>query len=180
MSLPEPPRPDQKPAPPPRSPAPRKGFNPSRNVTIAIVVGSLIVLGLVVSALDGDSDSGGGDDGATPEASGCEQPATAWLDTLQSAFYNEYRNSAITSSAYVEAITPEGTVYYVAVNVDGVAGTAVFGTSDPPLQSDPGLIAGANPTANQLSDLGIDIPEDSPAGVQLLDDGATSAAESCL
>jgi hypothetical protein len=46
----------------------------------------------------------------------------------------------------------------VAVNVDGAAGTAVFGTSDPPLQSDPGLIAGANSTATQLSDLGVDIP----------------------
>jgi hypothetical protein len=77
---------------------------------------------------------------------------------LKSALYKEYRSAAITSSAYVETETSEGTAYYVAVNVDGVAGTAVFGTSDPPLQSDPGLIAGANSTATQLSNLGIDIP----------------------
>ena len=68
----------------------------------------------------------------------------------------------------------------MAVNVDGVAATAVFGTSDPPLQSDPGLIAAANSTATQLSDLGIDIPEDASAGGLALDDAGTSAAESCL
>jgi hypothetical protein len=114
------------------------------------------------------------------DTSDCLQPAGAWLDTLQSASYTEYRSEAITSSAYVETETSEGTAYYVAVNVDGVAGTAVFETSDPPLQSDPGLIAAANATATQLSDLGIDIPQDSSAGALLLDDAETSAAESCL
>jgi hypothetical protein len=99
---------------------------------------------------------------------------------LQSAFYEEYRSAAITSSAYVETETSEGTAYYVAVNMDGAAGTAVFGTSDPPLQSDPGLIAGANSTATQLSNLGVDIPEDSSAGALLLDDAGTFAAESCV
>ena len=61
----------------------------------------------------------------------------------------------------------------------GVDGVAVFGTSEPPLQFDPALIAAANAPASQLSDLGADIPEDSPAGPLLLDDNATSAAESC-
>jgi hypothetical protein len=144
------------------------------------------VIGVVGSAVGGStSDTGDGEtvdtsDGETAEASECEQPATAWLDTLQSAFYQEYRSDPITSSAYVQADTSEGTAYYVAVSVEGISGVAVFGTSDPPLQADPGLIAGANSTANQLSDLGIDIPEDSPAGALLLDDDATSASESCL
>jgi hypothetical protein len=75
--------------------------------------------------------------------------------------------------------TSEGTAYYVAVTVDGVSGVAVFGTSDPPLQSDPGLIAAANRAATQLSDLGADIPKDSPAGALLLDDDGVSAAQSC-
>jgi hypothetical protein len=108
------------------------------------------------------------------------QPSTAWLDTLQSAFYQEFRSDPITSSWYVEADTSEGTAYYVAITVEGVSGVAVFATSDPPRQADPGLIAGANATANQLSDLGIDIPEDSSAGALLLNDDATSAAESCI
>jgi len=123
---------------------------------------------------------GDGNGGTTEdEASECLQPATAWLDTLQGGFYKEYRNDSITSSAYVEADTSEGTAYYVAVTVDGISGAAVFGTSDPPLKSNPGLIAAANPAAAQLSDLGADIPEDSPAGTLLLDDGGTAAAESC-
>jgi len=36
------------------------------------------------------------------------------------------------------------------VVVEGVDGIAVFGTSKPPLQSDPGLIAAANGPASQL------------------------------
>ena len=117
--------------------------------------------------------------GTTAEASECKQPAAAWLETLQSALYPEFRANSITSSGYVEADTSGGKAYYVAVTVEGVPGVAVFGTSEPPLQADPGLIAAANPAASQLSDLGADIPEDSPAGAQLLDDDATSAAESC-
>lgn len=109
----------------------------------------------------------------------CRQTAGSWLDTLQGAFYREYRDAAVTSPGYIEAVTSEGTAYYVAVKVKGVAGTAVFGTSDPPLHSDPGLIAAANLAASQLSDLGADIPEDSPAGLLLLDEKGTSAAESC-
>jgi len=80
----------------------------------------------------------------------------------------------------VEASTSEGEAYYVGVQVEGVSGVAVFGTSEEPLISDPGLIAGANSPARQLSDLGIDIPLDSPAGALLLDHDATLAAEACL
>jgi hypothetical protein len=50
--------------------------------------------------------------------------------------------------------TSEGAAYYVAVKGSGVSGVAVFGTSDPPRQADPRLIAAANSTASQLSDLG--------------------------
>lgn len=56
----------------------------------------------------------------------------------------------------------------------------MFGTSDPPLVSSPGLMAGANSAAMQLSDLGIDIPLDSSAGALLLDQDGTLAAESCV
>jgi len=68
----------------------------------------------------------------------------------------------------------------VAVTVEGVSGVAVFGTSDPPLQADPGLMAASNFSAKSLSDLGADIPRDSPAGILLLDLAGTSLAESCL
>lgn len=138
----------------------------------------IVAVGAGVASTSGEGDGAEGDVVADGVAE-CQQPATAWLDTLQSAFYRDYRDAAITASGYVEADTSEGTAYYVAVNVEGVAGTAVFGTSDPPLQADPGLIAAANSAASQLSDLGADIPEDSPAGVLLLDDDGTSAAESC-
>jgi hypothetical protein len=132
---------------------------------------------LPVVILAGVACSGRADDEQQPVD--CRQTAGSWLDTLQGAFYREYRGAAVTSPGYIEAATSEGTAYYVAVKVKGVAGTAVFGTSDPPLQSDPGLIAAANQVASQLSDLGADIPEDSPAGMLLLDGEATSAAESC-
>jgi hypothetical protein len=85
----------------------------------------------------------------------------------------------MTSSGFVEADTSEGKAYYVAVAVEGVDGVAVFSTSEPQLQSDPGLIAAANSAASQLSDLGAVIPEDSSAGALLLDDDATLPAESC-
>ena len=123
---------------------------------------------------------GGGDDGTSDgEEAGaeCLDPSIAWLATLQSSFN---RDLGIRSSAYVEVDTSEGTAYYVAVKASGASGVAVFGTSDPPLQADPGLMAAANSTASQLSDLGGDIPEDSPAAALLLDDSGTAAAEACL
>jgi hypothetical protein len=45
------------------------------------------------------------------EVADCQEPAAAWLDTLQSAFYRDYRDVAITASGYVEADTSEGTAY---------------------------------------------------------------------
>lgn len=83
--------------------------------------------------------------------------------TLQSAFYEQYRDAEMTPLGYVEADTSEGKAYYVAVRVEGVDGVAVFGTLKPPLQSDPGLIYAGNSAASQLSDLGPDIFEDSSA-----------------
>lgn len=80
----------------------------------------------------------------------CLRPARRWLDTLQSTFNREYRRAAITSSAYVHDDTSEGTAYYVAVSVEGISDVAVFGTSDPPLQADAGLITAANSAAGQL------------------------------
>jgi hypothetical protein len=139
-------------------------------------VGVVVVVAAVGTAL------GAGDEHTSEEEIAelyCLQPATAWLDTLHTAFYRRYLDEPITSSAYVEADTSEGTAYYVAVTVDGVLGAAVFGTSDPPLKSNPGLIAAANPAAVQLSDLGADIRKDSPAGTLLLDGDGTAAAESC-
>jgi hypothetical protein len=147
-----------------------------------MVLSGLVLLGAIISMFDGGSDSGSepseSDRGAA--TSECRLPADGWLETLQSGFRREYKDAAITSSAYVETETAEGTAYYVAVEVEGVPGVAVFGTSDPPLQSDPGLIAGANDTAHELSISGIDIPEDSAAGTLLLDDGGTLAAQACL
>ncbi len=88
--------------------------------------------------------------------------------------------ATITRAAYIEAETSAGTAYYVALEVEGVDGVAVFGTSEHPLQSDPGLIAAANATAEELSDLGIDIPQDSPAGELLKDPDAMREAATCL
>jgi hypothetical protein len=65
MDLPEPPRPDLRRLPPPQPPpsqAPKKGFNPSLPVTLAIIAASLIVLG-VIGYLN-ESDSGGGSSGS--------------------------------------------------------------------------------------------------------------------
>lgn len=139
-------------------------------------VGVVVVLAAIGSAV-GNSD-GDSSDEVIAELY-CSQPAAAWLDTLHSAFYKKYRDEPITASANVEAETSEGRAYYVAVVIDGVSGAAVFGTSDPPLKSNPGLIAAANPAAVQLSDLGADIREGSPAGTLLLDDDGIAAAESC-
>jgi hypothetical protein len=176
MDLPEPPRPDRRPPPPPtpQRPAPKPVW-----MRWWFWVGVVIVLAAIGNAV-GDDDGTTSDVEAADGSSECLEPATAWLDTLQSAFYPEHRDAAITSSAYVETETSEGTAYYVAVTVDGVSGVAVFGTSDPPLQSNPGLMAGANAAAVELSDLRIDFSEDSSAGALLLDDGGTAAAESCL
>lgn len=110
----------------------------------------------------------------------CSEPADAWLDTLASAFYPEHKDATIARAAYIEADTSDGTAYYVALEVEGVEGVAVFGTSEAPLQADPGLIAAANAAAEELTDLGIDIPSDSPAGEQLKDLAATSEAATCL
>jgi len=137
---------------------------------------AVVVAIAAVGAAVGDGD-GGADDAGVAGDSDCLHPGIAWLGTLQSAFR---RDLGISSSAYVEVDTSEGTAYYVAVRVEGIPGVAVFGTSDPPLRADPGLIAAANSTARQLSDLGAEIPEDSPAGALLLDEGGTSAAASCL
>ena len=136
---------------------------------------AMVVVVAVAASVASNDTSGGGDDtsGGGDDAADCHEAAAAWLETLQSAFYREYRNAAITPSGYVEADTSEGRAYYVAVKVEGVAGVAVFGTSDPPLQADPGLIAAANSAASQLSDLGADISEDSSAGTLLLDDNGT-------
>jgi hypothetical protein len=136
---------------------------------------------VVVAAIGTAVGVGEGRTGADEAALYCPVAANAWLDTLESAFYPEFQDApgGITSSAYVEVDTSEGAAYYVAVTVDGVSGVAVFGTSQPPLQSDPGLIAAANEAATQLSDLGADIPEDSPAGALLLDDDGVSAVQSC-
>lgn len=123
---------------------------------------------------------GGDGDPSGDEPPECDEPAVGWLDTLRSGFYREHRNAAIQQSGYVEADTPEGTGYYVAIEVDGVDGIAVFGTSEAPVQSDPGLIAAANEAASELSDLGADIQSDSPAGQLLLDPEGTAAAEACL
>ena len=153
---------------------------------MGLASGALDSLAIVQQASTDDGSSGstadddGGvatDDSTTPS---CDGPDSAWLDTLQSAFYAEYRDAAINDAAYVEQSTDQGTAYYVAVSVEGVSGVAVFSTSDPPLQADPGLIAAANSAASQLSDLGADISPDSPAGTLLLDSGGISAAESCL
>lgn len=138
----------------------------------------LLVIAAVVQQSD-DNDEGRM--GLRPADSGpCETPADAWLDTLQSAFFREHRDAAITDSAYIEHDTAGGVAYYVAVTVEGVSGVAVFGTSDPPLQADPGLMAASNFSAKSLSDLGADISRDSPAGLLLLDLAGTSVAESCL
>jgi hypothetical protein len=118
-----------------------------------MVIVGLIVLGAIVNAFD--AESGGDSSEGSAVASGCRQPADSWIDTLQSAFYPDYQSAGITSSAYVVADTSEGEAYYVAVEVDGVSGVAVFGTSDPPLQSDPGLIAAANSAASRASKPGI-------------------------
>lgn len=136
---------------------------------------------VVIAAIGTAVGSGEGGIGTDRAASDCLLPASAWLDTLETAFYPEFQDTpgGIMSSAYVEVDTSEGTAYYVAVIVDGVSGVAVFGTSDPPLQSDPGLIAAANHAATQLSDLGANIPEDSPAGALLVDDDGISAVQSC-
>ena len=201
MDKPEPPRPDLRPPPPrsdvrppphrsdlrpPPTPTPQTPAPPSKpprsrtGVIIALAIVGFIADVSIIDTFSGSDDGSSSGDEGTADTSDCLRPAGAWLDTLQSAFYKEYRSAAITSSAYVETETSEGTAYYVAVNMDGAAGTAVFGTSDPPLQSDPGLIAGANSTATQLSNLGVDIPEDSSAGALLLDDAGTFAAESCV
>jgi len=134
---------DISPAPPPRGaiPQPAPPSKPPRSrtgVIIAIAIVGFIAVVSIIDAVSGSDDGSSSGDEGMADTSDCLQPAGAWLDTLQSGFYKEYRSAAITSSAYVETETSEGTAYYVAVNVDGVAGTAVFGTSDPPLQSDPG------------------------------------------
>lgn len=142
---------------------------------------AVVVVAAAASQTQEDDDGGVS---AVPEEPAvsveCERPSSGWLGTLQSAFYSEYRNATIADAAYVEQETDEGVAYYVAVTVEGVAGVAVFGTSNEPLSPDPGLIAASNSAASQLSDLGADIPEDSSAGALLLDDAGTSAAESCL
>jgi hypothetical protein len=169
-----PPQPDTVLGPPPA--APKKKWPRSTKIAIAII-GSVIVLG-IIGALATQQPSTTNDE-ETDDASSCRRPAAAWLATLQSGFYSQYRDAPMTALGYVEADTSEGKAYYVAVTVEGVNGVAVFGTSAPPLQSGQGLIAAANPTASQLSELGADIPEDSHAGALLLDDAGTSAAESC-
>jgi hypothetical protein len=166
------------PAPPEgtTSPPPKKKWPRSTKIAIAII-GSVIVIG-IIGALATQQPSTTNDE-ETDGISSCQQPAAAWLATLQSGFYSQYREIPMTALGYVEADTSEGKAYYVAVTVEGVNGVAVFGTSKPPVQYVPGLIAAANPAASQLSELGADIPEDSRAGALLLDDDGTSAAESC-
>lgn len=184
MDLPEPPRPDQKSYPPPSQrpapPGPGSKWKPSTGFIVAMVIVGLVVVGGIVNALDSESDGGPSPSDSSDATSACRQTAGSWIDTLQSSFHKEYRDAQIIASSYVEASTSEGPAYYVAVQVQGLSGVAVFGTSEEPLISDPGLIAAANPAASQLSELGADIPEDSPAGALLLDDVGTSSAESCL
>lgn len=127
---------------------------------------------------------------STPEAgapaqaggmSGCEEPADAWLANLASAFFREHRFASIKRAAYVDVETTDGTdAYYVAVEVEGVTGIAVFGTSKPPLQSDPGLVAAANAAAEELANLGVDIPPNSSAGLLLKDLNGVTMAQACF
>jgi hypothetical protein len=168
-----PPQPDTVLGPPPPT-APKKKWPRSTKIAIG-VIGTVLVVGIVGALVTEQEPIGDGAAGAIS----CEQPSGAWLATLQSGFYSQYQDVPMTALGYVEADTSEGKAYYVAVTVEGVNGVAVFGTSAPPLQSGQGLVAAANPTASQLSELGAAIPEDSRAGALLLDDDGTSAAESC-
>jgi len=70
----------------------------------------LLLIVAVVQELGGDDDEGSM--GLAPADSGpCETPADDWLETLQSTFYREHRNAAITDSAYIEHDTSEGVAY---------------------------------------------------------------------
>ena len=55
-------------------------------------------------------DCGEGGVGTDRAASDCLLPASAWLDTLETAFYPEFQDTpgGIMSSAYVEVDTSEG------------------------------------------------------------------------
>lgn len=113
--------------------------------------------------------------------SGCAQPADAWLDTLAGEFYPDHRDATIERAAYVEVETTDGSdAFYIALEVDTVGRVAVFGTSKPPLRSDLGLTAAANAAAEELSDLGLDIPVNSSAGQLLKDANGVATAEACL
>ena len=79
----------------------------------------------------------------------------------------------------MKADTSKGTAYHVAVKVEGAAGVAGVGTSDPPLQVDPGIIAPrtrrrATPQTSERTSARTRRPR-----ALLLDGDGTSAAESC-
>jgi hypothetical protein len=163
---------------------PSRSTSPARRITGSGALEALVVLACGRRGRCGNRHRCGKRRGRNRHgeaATDCLLPARGWLNSLETAFYPEFQDApgGITSSVYADVDTSEGTAYYVAITVDGVSGQAVFGTSDPPHQSDPGLIAAANPAARQLSDLGADIPEGSPAGVLLQDDDGVSAVQSC-
>ena len=127
------------------------------------------------------SESEGGTGPGSDEASDCMIPAQVWIETLQGAFFEEHPGATVQESAYIEKETTDETpAYYVALRVEGVSGVAVFGTSNPPTQDDAGLIAAANDSARQLSDLGRAIAPDSPAARLLMDPEGAKEAEFCL
>ena len=111
---------------------------------------------------------------------GCERPAGAWLMRLASTFFPE-PFAFIKRAAYVDVETTNGSDgWYVALEVVGVRGTAVFGTSRPPVTSDLGRVAAANGSARELSDLGAEIHPKSPTGLLLKDPTGVAFAEACL
>ena len=145
-------------------------------------LGAPVLVVLIALALksDGASESEEGGPG-TDEASDCMQPAQAWIDTLEGAFFDHHAGATVQESAYIEKETTDETpAYYVALRVEGVSGVAVFGTSNPPTQDDAGLIAAANDSARQLSDLGRAIAPDSPTARLLMDPEGSEEAEFCL
>jgi hypothetical protein len=141
---------------------------------LALSVALLVAVSCTSTPEVGTPAPGGG-------ISGCEAPSAAWLDTLASSFFAEYVGAPIKRAAYVDIETTDGTdAFYVAVELAGVSGIAVFGTSKPPVRSDPGLIAAANATAEELTDLGADIKPNSPVGLLLKDFNGVTMAQACL
>ena len=114
MDKPEPPRPDLR-SPPPRSdvrppphrsdlrppptPTPQTPAPPSKpprsrtGVIIALAIVGFIAVVSIIDTFSGSDDGSSSGDEGTADTSDCLRPAGAWLDTLQSAFYEEYRSA---------------------------------------------------------------------------------------